>query len=133
MGILGKISFLMNRSTALSLYYTISLPFSSYCNITWASTHHIQLPSFHRLQKYSVRITSSAGFRDHSGPLFKQLGLVNISQINYLQVAPFVNGSLNHLTSFFKNDVTTTYKFHNYSTRNRQPLFHPHSRITNSQ
>lgn len=68
-GILGKMRYLLNRGTALSLYYTMIFPFIRYCNIIWACTH-TKLLSIYHLQKHSVWTISSAGVRDHSTPLF---------------------------------------------------------------
>lgn len=133
-GIMGKNRYLLNSTVSLNLYYSMIYPFISYCNIAWASTHPTKLEPILCLQKRAVRIITLSAPRSHSLPLFRKLGILNIYQINKLQVAQFVFGSLNRtLPSFFNNFFTANNQFHSYPTRTAFQLRPPQSRTTSSQ
>ena len=72
------------------LYYTLIYPYLTYCNIVWASTYPSNLTRLLLMQKRAVRAITNAYYRAHTKPLFLQLGVLDIYQINTLYTANFM-------------------------------------------
>ena len=51
-----------------------------YCIEIWGTAYKTSLQPLYLLQKRAVRLICNAGYRDHSEPLFKRLGIRNIFQ-----------------------------------------------------
>src|ERR1043165_6354507 len=62
----------------------------SYCTIVWGCAKPSVIDSLIKLQKRAVRIITVSEFREHSDPLFFNLGILKVSDIYRLQVATFV-------------------------------------------
>ena len=81
-GVIVRARRVLNSDALLTLYYSFIYPFFTYCNHVWGSAYATSLKPLLLLQKRSVRIITFSGYRDHSDPLFHELGLLKISDIN---------------------------------------------------
>ena len=105
-------------------YYAFIYPYLSYNVIFWGSafdTHRNPLIIQH---KRTIRTLSDASYRDHTSPLFKELGLLKFTDI-------FKFHLLVHMHKALSNGEFAP--VHNLSTRNRDlavPVFHY---LTNTQ
>ena len=124
--IVHNVHFLKYVAGFITLNYSLIYSYLSYCTASWASNYPTKRNCLLLLQKRVLRIITRSGWRDHSGPLFSTLGILNISEINKLQLDDFVYKHQNNLLpeiydSYFLNisDV------HHYHTRSRtnQHLF----------
>ena len=70
------------------------------------------------LQKKAIRLMSKAHFIAHTDPLFKDLKLLNLDNINtYQQNVSMYKYANKQLTSKFQALFTFNYNVHNYNTR----------------
>ena len=130
-GIMHRSRFNLSSKTKLSLYYTLIYPYIIYCNLAWSSTYVTNLNRIFYLQKRAVRIITNAEFRDHSDPLFTQLGILDIFKVNSLYVARFMFCYKNlMLPPILLNLFITNNEVHNYNTRTAEN-YRPHACRTN--
>ena len=125
-GILIKARFYLSKETLVSLYYTFIYPYLTYCNSVWGDSFLYNLNRLHVLQKKVVRIISHANWKAHTEPLFKELEILPIKDINIYIIAQFMfrfNNGL--LPEIFDNFFTTNDKIHSYDTRSKKHLHPP--------
>ena len=68
------------------MYYSLIYPYITlYCNSTWSSTYVTN--SIYCLQKRAVRAIINSDYKAHSAPLFSELGVLDIFQINAFKIA----------------------------------------------
>ena len=103
-GILIKARAFLNRKTLVTLYYSFVYPYLIYCNHIWGTSCAKNIKRLHVLQKKAIRIICNANPRCHSAPLFKELKLLNIWQINKFLIGQFMYKSYHKtLPSLFDN------------------------------
>ena len=134
-GIILKARKYFNKDTLLSLYYTMILPYLSYCIHVWGSAYHVHLNDIVILQKKIVRIICGVVPRSHTEPLYKELGILNVNQIYQYSVGLFMFKFVNKMfpSLLFDNMFTFTTDVHNYNTRQAQLLYVPYCSTTRSQ
>ena len=64
------------------LYYAFIYPYLNYGNIVLGSKYTTRLAPIRRLQKKIIRIIAFSKFKGHTGPLFKQLSILSLHDIN---------------------------------------------------
>ena len=62
----------------------------NYANICWASTSPNKLKKLHNKQKHAARIILNKDRMTHSGPLMKELTILNVYQLNIYQTLNFM-------------------------------------------
>ena len=108
------------------------LPYLAYCNLIWSCASPSTINKIATLQK-AIRIINKAGYRDHTTPLFKKLGLLKVEDIHRQQILIFMyKFSCKQLPDNFSScfHETSTVQFH--ITRNSDGYFIP-SANTNIQ
>ena len=81
------------------LYYALIYPYLSYGNITWGNTYSTRLQPIRKLQKKIIRIITFSKSTDHTSPLFKELSILPLDDINNEAIALF-------MYRYFHNNVT---------------------------
>jgi hypothetical protein len=89
-GIISRISYLLPKSIRLNLYYSLILPYLSYCNLIWASNYDSRIHKLIILQKKAIRLIQGSRKDAHTAPIFKDLNLLSLTQIRSLQIAEFM-------------------------------------------
>ena len=83
--------------------------------ITWGTACNDLIDKIFFLQKRAVRIISNAGYNDHTQPLFKELGILNIRDIFKHQIASFMyeyeSGNLPTIFDSFFKRVNESYQY----------------------
>ena len=69
---------------------SLSLQYLVYCISGWGSTYPSNLNRIFLLQKKVLRIISKSAFDAHTEPIFKQLKILNLSDIYRSQVGNFM-------------------------------------------
>lgn len=133
-GILSKLRNILDKKTTLMLYYSLIYPYINYCNVIWASTHPTKLNRIYCLQKRCVRIILHANYLAHTQPLFQELSILSIYQVNFLHTAQFVfkathNQFPSTLNSFYRRREDN----HCHNTRNKARLVLPFKRTSLSK
>ena len=98
-GILHQIKNKINPSIGKIIYYSICYPYINYCNLLWASANLSTMQLLESTHKRIIRNLLNKNRYVHSSPLFKQLGLLKIHDINNLNALQFVFKTINGFTS----------------------------------
>lgn len=130
-GIISRVAKILPKNIRLSLYNSLILPYLSYANLIWASNYVSPLQRLVILQKRAVRMIVGASRTEHSQPIFKDLNLLNLKQINTLQIALLLYSySHNLLPASFEGYFTLNSKIHEHYTRGAE-LYRPIKTRTN--
>ena len=136
LGIIRKISGLLNFSCLLTLYYSLIFPYLTYCNIVWASTFPTYLHKLLLLQKRFVRVATFSKFCTPSAPLFLKCNILSIFDINTFQSCIFIFKSM-YMSSDLPENCKTFFicnsQVHSYTTRQSNNLYSPMYRTTRGQ
>src|SRR6218665_1535703 len=89
-GIIARSSYLLPQTICIKLYYSLIFPYLTYCNVVWASNYESRLSKLVILQKRAIRVVARVSSREHTGPIFSRLKILNIEQIKTLQVGEFM-------------------------------------------
>ena len=100
------------------LYYTLIYPYLSHGNIVWKNTYTTRLEPIRKLQKKIIRIITNSKFKEHTGPLFKELLISPLDDINNEAIALFMFRYFNNnLPSSFNDFFCLNKDVHQYNTR----------------
>ena len=133
-GIICKARNLLNQTSCLSLYFSFIYPFLTYCVEVWGSTYPTILSPLIKSLKKAVRILTFSHPREHTEPLFKQLGLFIFSSIYTYFLLIFVYKFLkNKLPPSFNNIFQINSSRRDRSTRQDQCFTLPRVTLTSSQ
>ena len=128
-GILCKARHFVTRPLLKSIYYALICPYIFCGNVVRANTYQSKLDKIYKLQKKIVRIMSFKEYNHSSKPLFKELNILNVYQVNY-----FVTGNVmyqyskNQLPPAIMSQFKTNEEIHNYNTRSSKKLHKPKSK-----
>ena len=89
-GILYKVRDSLPIKTRLDYYYAYIYPYLSYGTLIWGGTYDTHLQPLIIQQKRTIKTITNAGYRDHTGPLFKQLNLLNLVDIYKFQLGTYM-------------------------------------------
>jgi len=108
------ISFLRNLNfTLINLYF-------EYCNVIWAISSSIALVKLFRIQKRAIHLIANSEWNAHTAPLFRDLKILTIHQLNLLQVALFMFKIFNNLLpQYFIDMFVPNCTVHSHNTRQR--------------
>ena len=116
-----------NTKTAITLYYSLIHPHLNYCNLIWASNYSTILHPLLILQKRFLRVALYLPFNTHTEPIFKQLKILRVHEINFFH-AGILMYKLDHhmLPAVFHPLFSKTSSVHSYNVRSSQkyrPVF----------
>ena len=103
---------------ALLSYYTLIFPYITYCNQVWGSTFKYNLNALSKLQKKAIRIICSMKPYSHTEGLYRELGLLEVTEIYHFLVGQFML-RYHHkmLPKIFDEYFIKHSAIHQYSTR----------------
>ena len=78
---LSKIRYYVNRNKLHQLYYSIIYPFLTYGLSIWGNTYSTTLKPLITLQKRVIRTITFSKPDEHSGPLFKELEILKLTDL----------------------------------------------------
>ena len=90
--IIFRSHFFLSSTAKLTLFYTLIYPYIIYCNSTWSST---DISTFFfrtslMLQKQAVQAIANSDCQAHSAPLFSNLRILDIFQVNMFDLTKFI-------------------------------------------
>ena len=122
-GILCKARHFVTRSLLKSIYYALIYPYIFYGNVVWANAYQTHLKKIYKLQKKLVRIITFKEYNHSSKPLFDNLTILNVYQVNYYTIAILMKKiSNNQLPISSKNIFKTNEEVHNHNTRSNKKI-----------
>ena len=89
-GVITKARILLDKNTLITLYYTFIYPYLCYCNHVWGNTYITYLDKLYLMQKKAVRIIYGVKPRTHTTPLFEDVKILHIFQINKYLIGKFM-------------------------------------------
>ena len=89
-GIILKRRKYLNEESLLTLYYCFIYPFLIYCNHVWGTTYKTNLSKLQILQNQVLRIITGSKPRCHVDLFYKNLGILNLSEINMYLTGMFM-------------------------------------------
>ena len=105
----------------------------NYANIVWGSTQKTKLSILYRQQKHAIRLLSFKDQFTHSRPLFKEIGALNIYEINIFNILCLMFKCKNKTCpKAFKNVFTLKPK-NKYRLKRSCTLLEPFCKIKFSQ
>ena len=111
-GILFEALHFVTRSLLKSIYHAPIYPYICYGNVVWANAYQSHLDKIYKLQKKLVRIISFNEYNNSSKPLFDNLKILNVYQVNYYTIAILMRKfSNNQLPISLKNIFRTNENF----------------------
>ena len=93
-GILKKFSKILPQETLKLIYFSILHPHLQYCNVIWGNASKSAIAPLVRSQKKAIRRICGAGFLDHTNNLFKNLKILKLNDLNFLENAKLVKKEL---------------------------------------
>lgn len=122
-GILCRIRFYIKQPQLKLIYNTLIYPYLYYGNIVWANNYPTRLEKLLKLQKKALRIMSFSAYTAPSLPLFKNMKLLNIHQINDFLISAF-SFELSHkiLPPYFDDFFRENNKIHEHNTRKNSDI-----------
>ena len=132
--ILHRVKWTLDSRALRLLYYTLVLPYISYCAIIWGNTYYINvLPIFAR-QKKAIRIISNAKYNDHNSKLFHNLNILTIFQLVKLQTCNMMHKAFsNKLPHNIQSYFTNSFSGNEYRTRPKNCFKQKYTRTTKRQ
>ena len=85
-GILYRARLIIPRKQLNQLYFSFVYSYLNYANIAWGSTQKTKLSTLYCQQKHAISLLSFKDQFTHSIPLFKEIGALNIYEINVFSI-----------------------------------------------
>ena len=107
-------------------------PYFEYCNIIWAISSSAALVKLFRIQKRAIRLITNSEWNAHTAPLFRDMNILTIYQLNLLHVASFmykVKVHNNLLPQYFVNMFMSNCNVHSHNTRQCDDFHVPYHRL----
>ena len=89
-GILYKVKPFLNLNCLKQLYFSFINSYLNYCNIVWASTNITNIKKLYNKQKHACRVIFGESRRTSVRHRLKQIGALDIFQLNIYQVLIFM-------------------------------------------
>ena len=80
-GILKKVSHILDVPTMKILYYSMIYPYLIYCHLVWGSTSASHITRISRLQKRAIRIICKVPRLSHTLPLFTETKIIPVNNL----------------------------------------------------
>ena len=114
LGIMSRLKRFLPRNVLRLIYNSLILPHLQYGILIWGFKNS----RLGKLQKRAVRIMFNTKYNAHTGPLFKQLNLLKLSDIfKTRQIRFYFRYINNSLPVYFKDIFATISQFHTHKTR----------------
>ena len=119
-GILYKARNFLPNNLLKQLYFSFVHSHLSYGNIAWASTHKTKLLKLYRKQKHAIRVIKFEDRLTHAKPLFEELKVLTLYEINIFQNLCFMFKCKIGLSPRIFPHLYTEKQSGKYNTRSKQ-------------
>jgi hypothetical protein len=128
-GIIRKLRTVLPFEALRCLYMTLVQPYLNYCNIAWATHTSTCLKKLFGVQKKAIRIITNSKWDTHTSPLFKNLKVLKLYDLNSLQIGCFVYKVMHNLLPHsFQNYFILNTNIHHHDTRQATGIHLSYSR-----
>jgi len=131
-GIISKVRHYVDLETLKLIYYSLIYPYLQYGAITWGNTYKTRLNHLNVLNNKVIRIMTYSHYLTHCPPLYKELNILQLNDIVFIQIALFMYDYFNNnLPSAFHKYFTSVSEIHSHNTRFSHLNFHASTVHTN--
>ena len=131
-GIISKLRHYVDRESCRMVYFSLVYPYLQYGAMTWGSTYKTRINSLHILNNKAVRTITFSHFQAHAPPIYKSLGILQLKDIVFTQIATFMYDYYNsNLPSAFSNYFKNIAQVHRHNTRQSNLNLHLSAVSTN--
>ena len=125
-GVIVRAKRLLNQNSLKTLYFSFIYPFLTYCNHVWGNACMTTLNSLVLLQKRIIRIITGSKRFAHTDPLFKELGLLKLVDINKFLIGKFMfRWYHDKVPDIFHDKFDFVKDIHSHNTRQKDHLYGP--------
>jgi hypothetical protein len=133
-GIIHRAKQNLNKECLISLYYAFVYPYLNYCVSVWGGANITTLTPIHTIHKRAIKCLASASKDASAQPLFKDMKLLQFTEIYKLHILMFVyKFKKSLLPGIFSNYFIKTDDIHGYDTRQTNNYYLPLCRLDISQ
>ena len=126
LGILYKAKKYLNKKSLLTLYNSFINPLFMYCIAIWGNAPITYLDSLFKLQKRAVRVIASVKRTEHTWPIYKQLKILNLSNLYiYNVLLTMYKYHIRTIPEIFSTFFTSNRDIHWHYTRQQMHLHVP--------
>jgi hypothetical protein len=124
---MNRVKNFVTQNALKMLYFSMVHSHLSYCINIYGCANLTSLNSFKLKQKAAIRVVSNAGHRDHTNPLFKQLGILPLNELIKYSNLKFMHkfSHKNLPLSFHEMWTTNRERNPNIALRNADNLYVP--------
>ena len=109
----------MNKFLLKQLYSAFIQSYLNYANVAWASTHKSKLQTIYRHQKHAIRIINFKDRFTHTRPLFEEMKILSVYEINIYQVLSFMFTCKVYISPVIFSDIFKSKPPNKYTMRNQ--------------
>ena len=132
--ILHRVKWTLDSRGLRLLYYTLVLPYISYCAIIWGNTYYTNVLPIFTKQNKAIRIISNVKYNDHTSKLFCNLNILTIFQLVKLQTCIMMYKAFsNKLPQNIKSYFTKSFSGNEYRNRQKNCFKQKYTRTTKRQ
>ena len=125
-GIVVRARKFLNTGALETLYNSFIYPYYTYCNHVWGTACMSTLNPLVLLQKRIIRIITGSKRLSHTDPLFKELGLIKLKDVNKFVIGKFMfRWYHDEVPSIFHDYFDHVKNVHNHDTRQKDHLYIP--------
>jgi len=128
--IMHKAKYVLNKKARLILYYSLFLPYLSYCCEVWGNAYKTTIECIYLLQKKVVRIVCNVGYREHTNNLFCELHLLKLVDLVKLKSSMIIYNASKKLLPTNLQLLIKTSSDNSHDTRQSKNLRQVFARTT---
>ena len=118
-GMLNKLKYYLPNDVMKTLYLTFVQPYLLYGLQIWFSTYTNNTNSVIMLQKREIRIITNSEYLAHTGPIFKALNILKLSDLFKYQILTYMYKTINwQYDCKLLAALSLQTDIHRYGTRN---------------
>ena len=88
-GIIFKIRHYLDKRSLRNMDFTFTYPYLIYCIEIWGNTYETHLNPLIKIQKISIRTITFSHYKDHTGPPFDMLNIMDLKKIVIQRISLF--------------------------------------------
>jgi hypothetical protein len=129
-GILCRARKILKLETLVTLYYSFIYPLLTYCIEAWGNASMCYVNTISKLQKRALRIITRTKWSSPSSPIFKDLKILNLSQLSILHTQLFMYKFFHKkLPNIFGSFFQENRNIHSHNTRHQCNYHTPSFRL----
>lgn len=123
LGIIRKVSGILDTLTLINLYYTMFFPYLYYCHLVWGKSSNFLLDRVLRLQKRAIRVICGTHWQAHTQLLFIENRIIRVNDLYVYLLALFTFKFVNNMLPLsFVNNIKINVNSLNSNQNNRHTI-----------